>query len=487
MTILNPRLVPRPLPALCLLLAACASTDKPKTQIEAQDEPFDLDGSAGLGDPYYPMAGNGGYDVEHYNIELVVDVEAGSIVGETSIFARATQDLRSFHLDLFGFEVASVRVDGSLVEFEREGSELIISPAKILPADDVFRVSVAYSGVPSLVPDPSVAAMGLKGVGWIAKPKGIHVISEVQGAEGWFPCNNHPSDKATFTFLVQVPAPYVVAANGLLVSGSEDDSGRAYRWEMRDPMATYLATINIGEFALRKEVGPGGIPLRLYYPKDATEAELEPFARTTELIDFFTECFGPYPFDCFGGVLSAENFGGALETQTLPVYSRRTSESTVAHELAHMWFGDSVSPAQWKEIWLNEGFAVYSEWLWHEHLDGPEALFARAKHAYQTSKRAKFGSPHDPGIERVFGGAVYVRGALVLDALRREVGDEIFFEILQDWVREFGGGTADTQQFIELSEKVANRELDDLFDSWLYAAGVPNAALFEDEPAGDEG
>src|SRR6185436_5593474 len=201
-----------------------------------------------------------------------------------------------------------------------------------------------------------------------------------------------------------------------------------------DPMATYLVTLDIAEFGEIEGQGPRGIPLRTYHPTDATEEELAPFRRQDEVLAFLESVFGPYPFECAGAVLAYENIGGALECQTIPVYGRGSTLEVIVHELAHQWYGDCVSPDLWRDIWLNEGFASYTEWLWDEHEGGREAYEKTARRAYGRLRNGKTGSPFDPGVSRVFSGRVYTRGAMVLYGLRAEVGDEPFFHILKSWV-----------------------------------------------------
>ena len=464
-------------------LAACAATDEARESVAPALDPAHV-GAPGLGDPYFPGAGNGGYDVQHYDVSLEVDPQGGEIEAEATLRVRATQDLRAFYLDLHELEVSGVWVDGTRAGFLHEAGELLVQATELLPEGSEFEVRVAYGGLPQLVPDRAAQAMGLAGIGWMKLDTGIHVLSECTGTPSWLPCNDHPTDKATFHMQVSVPHEYVVAANGILTREYRDEQWRIFHWEMNDPMATYLATINIAEFAVQVTEDPSGIPLRLYHPADADEEELSTFARTSEMLAYFTECFGPYPFDAYGAVLAHEAFGGALETQALPVYSRGAREGVVAHEMAHMWFGDSVSPAQWKDLWLNEGFAVYAGWLWTAHKNGPEALVRSARGAYRMARKREVGAPHDPGVEHLFGGEVYVRGALVLDALRRELGHEGVLEILRAWASEYGGGSASTADFVALAQRISGRELGVLFGGFLFGAQLPDVPEYLEEGAG---
>jgi aminopeptidase N len=267
-------------------------------------------------------------------------------------------------------------------------------------------------------------------------------------------------------------------ANGELVSRRTASGWTTFVWRASDPMASYLSTAAIGDYELRFGRGPGGLPII-----DAIDRDLGPdaddgLARTNEMIRFFSGLFGRYPFTSYGAIVDDdEDAGYALETQTRPIYSGPPSESTVAHELAHQWFGNSVSPARWREIWLNEGFATYAEWLWDEHTGGPTAD-QQFDSLYAQPPTAGFWEPPpgDPGAEHLFAGSVYVRGAMTLHVLRRTIGDRAFFTVLRRWYAGNRDGTADTADFVALAERVSGRDLGALFDAWLYQPGKPGLA-----------
>jgi aminopeptidase N len=451
-------------------------------------------GALEIGDPYFPGLGNGGYDVEHYRLELDIDMSADEFEARAAVRARALSDLASFSLDLYGLEVERVLVDGQEARFERpapapsadgkklEPGELVIHPAQPLRSGAWFETVVEYSGSPEGRPDPAVPF--LPGVGWSWTESGVYVVSECIGASSWFPCNDHPRDKATYEFHVTVDEPYTAAANGILRQVVEDGDERTFVFDARDPMATYLVTLNVAEFGQFELEGPRGIPVVIYHPLDATEDELDDFRRQPEVLAFLETVFGPYPFEAAGGVLSYEQIGGALECQTLPVYGRGCGLEVIVHELAHQWFGDCVSPDLWRDMWLNEGFASYSEWLWDEHVGGRDAYVENVKRTYHRLRSRKTASPFDPGVERVFSGRVYMRGAMVLHGLRTEVGDETFFRILKEWVAENHDGNGDTHGFVRHSSAVAGRDLSAFFDAWLFGALTPEIPEFgPDEPA----
>jgi aminopeptidase N len=475
-----------PAPAVSALTASSSSI-----QVAAGQAKTPVAGTLGIGDPYVPGLGNGGYDVEHYDMVLDLDMASAELVAQVTLRAQALHELSSFSLDLYGLEVERVLVNGVEARFERPApvtpvdkngrplkpSELVIHPAQPLATGASFEAEVTYFGVPDVRPDPGIPF--LPGVGWMRSKSGIYVLSECIGASSWFPCNDHPCDKATYSFRVSVEKPYVVAANGLLLEKVEEGERRTYVFRASDPMATYLATIDVAEFGLIEDQGPRGIPVRIYHPLDASEEELRDFRRQPEVLGFLESVFGPYPFEAAGGVLSSEAIPGALECQTLPVYGRGSDLRVIVHELAHQWFGDCVSPALWRDMWLNEGFASYAEWLWAEHEGGSEGYERSVRGAYRSLRENRTGSPFDPGVERVFGERVYMRGAMVLHGLRSEVGAETFFRILKTWVDVHHGGNATTQDFVQHASRTAARDLSGFFAAWLYGAVTPELAALE--------
>ncbi len=428
-------------------------------------------GLAGLGDPLYPQLGNTGYDVQHYTIDLDVDIARNTISGTTTIVAHATQDLPTFHLDLSGLELRSVFVNQAPAHFTRAGSELIITPTDALSNSLPFSVTVDYAGTPEPIRDPGVPFVPL---GWLQQENGSFVVSEPSGAMNWYPVNNHPADKATYTFHITVPDPYQVAANGILVGTVDHGDTTTYSWEMRDPMASYLATVHVGEYTVEEQTGPGGLLIRNYFPIDTPAAVKASFAATADMITFMEQLIGPYPFDAYGVVLLNENTGWALETQTLSTFGRQgADEGTIFHELMHQWFGNHVSPATWRDVWLNEGFATYFSLLWTERTAGRTATDATMASWYRRMAAEDTGPPIPVTPAEMFSPAVYQRGAWTLHALRLAVGDERFFDILRTYYLRHAGGNATTQDFIDVAVAVGGSEVGSLLRAWLDDAEVP--------------
>ena len=434
-------------------------------------------GAEGIGDPYFPDLGNGGYDAQHYSIDLDVDMDANEISGSTTIDLVATQELTSLNFELLGMSVEQVSVNGQQAVFNRNGEELTIYLPQPAALNDALQIVIAYSGIPGQGLDSS--GLPQYSEGWIRYDKGVVVAGEPTGASTWYPVNEHPADKATYSFNLTVPKPYEVAANGVFQGVEENGSQSTYRWEMNDPIAPYLVTVAIADFDLVEYSSQSGVPIRNYFAVGVPQSIRDNFAREGDMVDYFETIFGPYPFDAFGVVVHEMDLAFSLECATLVVFGDTfTYEYVVAHELSHMWFGDSVGLEEWKDIWLNEGFATYAQFLWDEHAQGRSVMDQEVRDTYQQI--AMFGQLYpeqpigDPGPDNLFSFGVYNRGGVALHALRLEVGDEAFFNILRTYTERFGGGNAKTADFIALAEEVSGQQLDAFFDAWLYQMDLPD-------------
>ncbi|MFJ9543627.1 M1 family metallopeptidase [Streptomyces sp. NPDC101225] len=435
-------------------------------------------GAPGIGDPYYPAYGNGGYDVSHYDLRLKYRPATDELSGTATILAKTTQDLSSFDLD-FLLDVGEVRVNGARAAFTTSGRhELVITPRTPLAKGTAITVVVRYSGVPS-----SKSAYGF--TTWHRTPDGAVAADEPEAAWWWFPSNDHPLDKATYDVSVAVPNGTQALSNGTLRSRSSQLGWTRYNWRENKPQATYLTTLAIGRFDITTGTSEDGVPVVNAYSKNlgdndgAARASVE---RTGELVDWLSGYFGPYPFSSAGGYVPDTTTGYALETQTRVYYSPKqfangSNASVVVHELAHQWYGDSVSLKGWKDIWINEGFARYAQWLWSEHEgEGTAQELADYVYASHPADDAFWTvEPGDPGPDHQFDIAVYDRGALAIQALRNAVGDDAFFAVLKGWPREHAYGNASVADFEAYAEKVSGRSLSSLFDTWLFRPSKPAA------------
>jgi peptidase M1-like protein/immune inhibitor InhA-like protein len=642
-------------------------------------------GAKGVGDPYFPLDGNGGYDVEHYALELRFDPATGELEGIATITAAATQNLSRFNFDFDGLTVRSITVDGNPAKWNRARGELTVRPQAGILDGTEFEVVVEYDGVPEALVEFGGTS------GFMQTEDGVMVLGQPHVASTWFPANDHPIDKASFSFSITAPQDLEVVANGILEGTTTAGGLTTWDWEATDPMATYLASMAIGEFDVRQyqigslpvwdaidsttlepsgtprtgtrfalsqsanssykrltrtiDVPAGGAtvsfwvdrsteefwdfffveahtpgqddwttlpdlnghstqitplgfvpeehPFLLHYltcdvvfePCDpegttgewwassgfsdgyeewtvdlsawsggavelsfALETDVslpfhgvfvddveastgegstsfeddgnpldgwavtgppatspgndndwivgstgdapanfgvvaeQSFERQGDIIAFEEGLFGPYPFQATGGVLDEGPFQFALEVQTRPVYAtaffndpNEPDDSVVVHELAHQWVGDSLAVERWSEIWLNEGFATYTEWLWSEHegLGTAQEIFDGTYDGIPAEDPFWSVVIGDPGPESMFDFAVYARGAMTLHQLRLAVGDADFFEILQTWTTSNAGGHVTTDDFIALAEDVSGQQLDDLFETWLFTDTKP--------------
>jgi aminopeptidase N len=429
-------------------------------------------GSAGLGDPMFPGAGNGGYDVQKYSLTLHYTPASNQLVGTAVITATATQNLSSLNLDLRGFAISRLLVNGRAATFTRdEGQELTVTPRSGLASGSAFTVTVDYAGEPSVVTDPDQSIEG-----WIPTDDGAFVVNEPQGSPAWYPCNDNPRDKATFEFSITVPEGLTALANGVLFSRATSGGKTTWVWKETDPMATYLATATLGKFDLEIS-SVGNIPS--YVAVDPQLAKGQVLSKLPEAVQLYESLYGPYPFNAVGAIVDSAKFVGySLETQTKPNFPYVPDELTLVHEISHMWFGDSVTLTTWPDIWLHEGFATWSEWIWTER-QGNKSAAQWFKGLYSTpAKDTAFWGPAvanflNPAL--LFNGTVYYRGAMTLQALREKVGDMTFFQLLKAWAAENRHGNVTTPQFIQLAEQMSGMDLDHFFDVWIFQDAKPTS------------
>ncbi|MFF5768078.1 M1 family metallopeptidase [Streptomyces tanashiensis] len=428
-------------------------------------------GAAGLRDPFFPKLGNGGYDVSHYNLTLAYDPASGRLDGTTEITARAGQDLSAFNLDLAGLTVRGATVDGAPAACNRAGNELTLRPHEEIPEGAEFRATVTYTGVP----EPLTDADGSK-EGWLRTAGGAVAVGEPAGSMTWFPGNHHPSDKASYDVTLTLPTGTDGFSNGIRTARRTEPDGRVTtEWHSAEPMASYLATVAIGRYETGTATALGSVPVLTAAEPPVAAGSATLRGEIPGILARQVERFGPYPFSAAGAIVTRDGtLGYALETQTRPVFpSSSFDRTTLVHELAHQWFGNSVTPADWRDIWLNEGFATYAEWLYSEEYEHVPARthFARA---FAQDANWAFPPAAPPSAENLFDPPVYQRGAMVLHKLRETVGDRVFDEILRGWPAKYRHANATTDDFTAYAESVAGRDLDALWDVWLYGDEKPS-------------
>lgn len=438
------------------------TSEDPAAADRSTEDGVDDEAALGIGDDYFPDSGNPGYDVASYDLVLDMDDDLVSFEAVATIALRTTEDLDELRFDLDGLTVTKATIDGKKVEQRRAGLDLVLTPEAPLPADEPVVVIVDYEGTPEPRGSDTLGELG-----WIGEPgMGSYVASEPDGASNWFPANDHPSDKATFSFEVTTPEGVEAVANGTR-TGMKTEGGRTtWTWSPRDPMATYLATVAVGQYTFFEGTAPGGIPLLSAVADEVVEAsgktEVEAMlGQLPAMMTLFAGRFGPYPFETYGILVVDRPLGFALETQTRSLFGSDAWNDPViqAHELAHQWFGDSVGLDAWEDVWLNEGFATMGEWLWAESDGGTGGP--------PLSAGSSLDPPLDPGPDDLFGPNVYQRGGLTLKALRDEVGDEAFFTIMTTWAADNALANATTDDFLDLVERSDGTDTRQLVEAWL--------------------
>jgi aminopeptidase N len=461
-------------------------------------------GAPGAGDDYFPYAGNGGYDVRHYDLDLIYAPPdpwpaplVGYLDGVATLDLVATQDLDRFNLDLRGLDVESVTVNGTPAaeaappaQGEKvEGAaywqvqdaaariwELTIQPRPKLKSGQHATVVIEYGGDTTR---PRDIAGDL--YGWVTMRDGAMVVNEVDGAMTWYPVSDHPTDKATYGFAITVPEGKVAVANGLQPQEpTTEDGWTTWYWDAPDPQASYLTTASVGDFDLEESETAGGLPIVNAVDRDLTAANRAKTAASLalqpDMIAFFEEQFGPYPFISFGAIVDDDSVGyDGLETQTRPVYSTAAGQGIVAHELVHQWFGNAVSPHRWQDIWLNESWGMYAQWLWREE-SGRGTVRQRFDAVMAIPASDGFWDViiADPGPTGLFADPVYDRGAATLHALREKIGDAAFFAGAQMWLERYDDGDATTEDFQSVFGEASGEDLSTFFDVWLRTPEKPS-------------
>ncbi len=443
-------------------------------------------------DPYTPASGSTSYRVGHYDLGLDYRLASNRLAGRAVLTLTAHRELRQLELDLSGLRTTKVTSDTVRIRsFKDRAGKLVVAFRDPVPDDAEFRLDIRYEGNPAPL-------SGMWGeVGWEELTDGVLVAGQPTGAPSWFPCNDHPSQKAAYRFTVTTDSGYRAICNGVLVSRIDRSSRTTWVYEQAEPMATYLATVQIGRYdlvalndparpavALPAHAAPRGqgspVPQYAAVPASLAPAARAALARHHEMMTAFEERFGPYPYPQYLVVVADDELEIPLEAQTLSIIGRNhlhqgwDAQRLIAHELAHQWFGNSVTAARWQDIWLHEGFACYAEWLWSE-AGGSTTADAHARSTHQRLAR----EPQDllvgdPGARDMFDDRVYKRGALALHALRTAAGDDAFFGLLRTWSAEYRFATVTTPDFIALAaHELPGVAVEDLLEPWLFAEALP--------------
>jgi aminopeptidase N len=413
------------------------------------------------------------YDVQHYDLSLHYQVRSNDLRGRAVLDVVVRRPARELTLDLRGLTATKVTVDGSRpARSTHRRGRLVITLAKAARVDQHLSLAVTYHGHPT----PVAGLHG--GAGWEELHDGVIVASQPHGASSWFPCNDRPSDKASYRMEITATSGYHVVANGVLTARRRGASRTTWVFEQAEPMASYLATVQIGRYAETSLEG-SPVPVTLVRPPWLAAKVDSALARQAEMVTTLSRRFGPYPFPAYTVVVTPDALEIPLEAQGMAMFGSNymdgdwRTERLAAHELAHQWFGNSLTVARWQDIWLHEGFACYSEWIWSEDSGGRAADEHAREHWERLSSLPQDLVLAAPAPGQLFDDRVYKRGALALHALRRVLGDQAFFATLRSWVADHAYGSVTTAMFLDHVSRRSSAEGAELFDSWLFRAPLP--------------
>lgn len=428
-------------------------------------------------DPYTPHSGDRRWSALHYELRLGYRVATNRLDGTATISARALEPLDRVVIDLHGLSVDRVDVDGKRARKVATAThKTTVTPAEPIPAGAEFTVHVKYRGTPRPIRSPWGQ------VGWEELTDGVIVAAQPTGAPSWFPCNDRPDDKATYRFEITAEAGYDVVANGDLLGTDRARAGTTWTYATTEPMATYLATVQIGRYRTTK-LRSSLVPVTLHHPADLQGAVKTDLGRVPDMLALYTDRFGPYPFGSYGVVVTDDELEIPLEAHGLAVFGRNHvdgehgSDRLVAHELAHQWFGNSVTVERWRDIWLHEGFACYAEWLWSEHRGGDTADVLAERHRDGLLGQAQDLVVADPGAADMFDDRVYKRGALALHAVRRTFGDDAFFAGLRTITDRHRHGSVTPEDVLDAFAGAAGSTVEAVravTAPWIEEPGVPS-------------
>jgi len=428
-------------------------------------------------DPYYPAKGDPRVDTLHYGLDLRWAPDSRTLTGVATIRVRVTRDVHRVQLDLGNpLRVDGVRVDGDRVPARHRGKDLVINTGP-LNRNSRHTLRIAYSGTPKPVTAPATRHDFSK-LGWTTTRSGdVWTMQEPFGAFTWYPVNDHPSDKAYYDVTIDTPKNVVGVFNGRMSSRRTADGRTVTRWHLDSPAASYLTTIAIGNYRRYDDTGPHGLPIT-YWVERGDRDLLPELRRTPELIRWLERRLGRFPFDRIGAVVVPSE--SAMETQTLITMGadvRRQGRDWVEvlqHEYAHQWYGDTVTPDNWKDMWLNEGFAMYLQIRWN--VDQGYATMREWRRFMRSNDqyfRDEAGPPGEYYRDQFGSANVYYCGALMLDRLRAKLGDRLFSKVLREWPQRQRNDNADRDDWIRWLNRATDRNLRPFVTDWLTSQRTP--------------
>ncbi|GAA4569170.1 M1 family metallopeptidase [Planotetraspora kaengkrachanensis] len=432
--------------------------------------------STPVADPIYPERGTDALDVLHYDLALDWSPSTRVLTGTATLQVRPTKDAASFSLDFKPYDIDSLTVDGAPATGKVAKEKLTV--ATPVTADSPFTLVVAYHGRPTTTPMPSKrsdsAPLGLT----VGKDGGLWTMQEPYGAFTWYPANDQPSDEALYDIAVTVPKGWSGIASGTPMG----QDGDTFRYQSTDPVASYLTTLAVGKYKKAAGKGPHGLPLTYWY-RPGDKGALPVLKQSPKYLAWLEKKFGPYPFPS-GGVVMVDSESG-METQQMITlgsavfsYGADQFELDVVHEYAHQWFGDAVTPADWRDLWLNEAWAQYAQLVYQkETAHATDAALDAWLRQSDSALRKEFGPPGHPRPSEFAMSNVYICGAAMLRQLQSVIGDKKFFALARDWAQDHRNTQQTRASFTAFVNEQTGQDFTAFIDAWLDSPTTPPKSL----------
>ena len=424
-------------------------------------------------DRVYPDVGDPGVDALHYALDLTWDPEARTLDAVERLDLRATTDADSLRLDLAPpLSPSSVTVDDADAAYDHDGKDLVVDHP--VEGDGEHTLVIRYSGEPGPVPAP-VQRSDFSTTGWtVTDDGGVWTMQEPYGAYSWYAVNDQPSDKALYDVTISTPAPMVGVSNGELLSRRDAGGRTTTHWRLDQPASSYLVTVAIGDFTMTRDRSSSGVPITYWTPADKPQL-IRRIRKAPAELDWLEDRLGPYPFDTLGFLVVDSRSG--METQTMITLGDTryaTSPEVLVHEMAHHWYGDVVTPVDWRDVWMNEGMATYLQGVWQSEDEGTP-LEERMDYwaTLDSQLRQDAGPPAFYHPESFGAGNVYYIPAVMWDELRKKLGDELFWRLVRAWPTVHEDGNADYEDITSWWSEQSGEDLTDFFNAWLLGPETP--------------
>jgi len=476
---------------LALALAGCGNDDEPRNSGDSRPSPTPTESTSAAQpvddddytearsetreDSVYPDVGDPLVDALHYQLDLSWDPASDELSGEQTLTFRATDDATSIPLDFSdALEISALTIDGKDAEFDLDGKDLRVDAPVV--RDQTYELALSYAGTPEPAPPPSERPDFQGGVGWqVTDEHEAWTMQEPYGAFTWYAVNDQPADKAFYDFTLTTPDPMSGVANGVLTDSTTDNGTSTNTWHLDEPASSYLVTVAFGEYQRTDLKSKSGVPVQIWADADG-DATPGDTAYAPQAIDWLESVLGPYPFDSFGIVVIDGDSG--METQTMVTLGNTPyslSAPVVVHEAAHHWYGDTVTPSDWSDVWMNEGMAMYLQGMWEAEQQGMPIEQKMDDWAdYEAQVRASAGPPADYDPDKFGDSNIYYGPALMWQELREKIGDKKFFKVLRAWPAAQENENSDREEYWAWLEKTTGEELSDFFDDWLLGKTTPD-------------